>query len=35
MFGLLAFAAVIVLLVALAGAPYPQSWAHRWGISGR
>ncbi len=35
MFGLLAFAAVIVLLVALAGAPYPQSWAQRWGTSDR
>jgi hypothetical protein len=35
MFGLLAFAAVIVLLVVLPGAPYPQSWAQRWGTSVR
>ena len=35
MFGLLAFAAVIVLPIALAGTPYPQSWAQRWGTSDR
>jgi hypothetical protein len=32
MFGLLAF---VVLLIALAGLPYPQTWAQRWGTSDR
>ena len=31
MFGLFVFAAVVFLLVALAGQPYPQSWKQRWG----
>lgn len=35
MLGLLAFAAVMVLLIALAGLPYPQTWAQRWGTSDR
>ena len=35
MFGLLTFAAVMVLLIAFAGLPYPQSWAQRWGTSDR
>jgi hypothetical protein len=35
MFGLIAFFAVVVLLVAVAGLPYPQSWYGRWGSSDR
>ena len=35
MFGLVAIATVIVLLVALTGAPYPQTWAQRWGTCDR
>ncbi len=35
MFALIALAAVIVLLAALAGPGYPQSWAKRWGRSVR
>ena len=31
MFALIVLAAVIVLLAALAGPAYPQSWATRWG----
>ncbi len=35
MFGLIAFAAILVLLIALTGPGYSQSWAQRWGVSGR
>lgn len=35
MFVLIAFVAVMVLLGVLVGAGYPQTWASRWGISGR
>jgi cell division protein FtsW (lipid II flippase) len=35
MFALFAFAAVLVLLIALAGPGYSQSWAERWGTSDR
>jgi hypothetical protein len=31
MFGLIAFIAVVLLLVAAAGLPYPQTWHQRWG----
>jgi hypothetical protein len=30
MFGLIVFAAVVVLMIAALGLPYPQSWASRW-----
>jgi hypothetical protein len=33
MFGLLAFAAVVGLLIAMTGAPYSQTWHQRWGIN--
>lgn len=35
MVALVAFVAVVVLLIAMTGPGYPQSWAQRWGISGR
>jgi hypothetical protein len=35
MFALLAFTAVMVLLGVLAGSGYSESWATRWGVSGR
>ncbi len=35
MFALLVFAGVVVLLIALVGPAYPQSWAQRWGTSDR
>jgi hypothetical protein len=35
MFGLIAFFAVVVLLIVAAGLPYPQSWYGRWGNSDR
>jgi hypothetical protein len=35
MFGLIVFFAVVVLLIAAAGQPYPQSWYSRWGNSDR
>jgi hypothetical protein len=35
MFGLLAFAAVIFVLLAVLGLPYQQSWYGRWGNSDR
>jgi hypothetical protein len=35
MFGLIAFIAVVVVLIAMAGFPYPQSWYGRWGNSDR
>lgn len=31
MIGLIAFAAVVVLLLAVLGLPYRQSWYGRWG----
>ena len=31
MFGLLAFAALIALMLAVLGRPYPKSWYGRWG----
>jgi hypothetical protein len=31
MFGLIVFALVILVLAAIAGPPYPQSWQSRWG----
>jgi hypothetical protein len=35
MFGLIAFLAVVVVLIAMTGLPYPQSWHSRWGNSDR
>ena len=35
MFGLIAFGAVVLLLVAGLGLPYPQTWHGRWGHSDR
>ena len=35
MLGLFAFAAVVLLLLAVLGQPYPQSWYARWGNSDR
>ena len=35
MFGLLAFAALVGLLIAMTGAPYSQTWHQRWGTSDR
>jgi hypothetical protein len=35
MFGLIVFASVVLVLVAIAGPPYPQSWHGRWGNSDR
>lgn len=35
MFGLIVFFAVVVVLIAAAGQPYPQSWYSRWGSSDR
>ena len=35
MFALIAFFAVVVLLVVMLGLPYPQSWYGRWGNSDR
>lgn len=31
MFGLLAFAALVVLLLVILGLPYQKSWYGRWG----
>jgi hypothetical protein len=31
MTALIAFVAVVVLLIAMAGLPYPQTWYQRWG----
>jgi len=31
MFGLIVFAVVVLVLIAMAGLPYPQSWRRRWG----
>jgi hypothetical protein len=31
MFGLIVFAVVVLVLIAMAGLPYPQSWHGRWG----
>ncbi len=31
MFALIAFATLVVALVAILGLPYPQSWQSRWG----
>lgn len=30
MFGLIVFAAIVVLMIAAFGLPYGQSWANRW-----
>jgi len=30
MLGLIVFAAIVVLMIAALGLPYPQSWANRW-----
>jgi hypothetical protein len=30
MFVLIAFAALVIVMVAALGLPYPQSWASRW-----
>jgi|KBSSwiStaDraftv2_1062776.scaffolds.fasta_scaffold00115_9 hypothetical protein len=30
MFEFIAFVALVVLLIAAVGLPYPQSWASRW-----
>ncbi len=35
MLGLIAFMAVVVALIAMLGAPYPQTWYGRWGNSDR
>jgi hypothetical protein len=35
MFGLIAFFAVVFLLIVVAGLPYPQTWQGRWGGSDR
>jgi Tfp pilus assembly major pilin PilA len=35
MFGLIVFASVVLVLAAIAGPPYPQSWQSRWGNSDR
>jgi hypothetical protein len=35
MLALIAFFAVVVLLVVMLGLPYPQSWYGRWGNSDR
>jgi hypothetical protein len=35
MFGLIVFFAVVAVLIAAAGHPYPQSWYSRWGSSDR
>ena len=35
MFGLIAFAAIVVLLLAILGLPYQDTWAGRWGNSDR
>lgn len=32
---LIAFAAVVIGLLALTGLPYPQSWQSRWGTDDR
>jgi hypothetical protein len=34
MFGLFAFAALVVLLLAILGLPYRDSWYGRWGNDG-
>jgi hypothetical protein len=31
MFTLIAFFALVALLIAVAGLPYPQTWRDRWG----
>lgn len=30
MFGLIVFAAIVILIIAAFGLPYGQSWANRW-----
>jgi len=35
MFALIAFFAVVVLLIVAAGLPYPQSWYGRWATPNR
>lgn len=34
MFAFVGFCAAVLLLVAVAGRPYPQSWYQRWGPGG-
>jgi len=34
MFALIAFGAVLLVLIAALGLPYPQSWHSRWGKDG-
>lgn len=35
MFGLLAFVALVILLIAMLGLPYRDTWHARWGNSDR
>ncbi len=35
MLGLMAFVALVVVLIAALGMPYPQTWYGRWGNSDR
>jgi hypothetical protein len=35
MFELIVFAAVVLALILMLGAPYPQTWHSRWGDSDR
>jgi hypothetical protein len=35
MFALIAFVALVLLLVVATGLPYPQTWHGRWGNSDR
>jgi hypothetical protein len=34
MFSLIAFGAVVLVLIAALGLPYPQTWHDRWGNNG-
>ena len=34
MFALIAFGAVLLVLIAALGLPYPQTWHSRWGKAG-
>lgn len=34
MFALIAFGVVLLLLIAVLGLPYPQTWHGRWGNDG-
>jgi hypothetical protein len=35
MLGLIVFTAIVLALIAMLGAPYPQTWHSRWGNSDR